>query len=153
MEKLSSGRSAQLKEQREIFSIRSGISGLLDVARKTYISLLDEIDKLFCHYKLSWQLRGLRLGFNKKRGHYMLVPKSEAKNLPNYIIDRTNTTKSIAFTTHDLQTLVTRTREAVKECYTFTALCLKQLNATLQSYLIDLSRIVEAVAVLDYPHG
>ena len=148
-EKLSSGRNAQLKEQREIFSIHSGISGILDVSRQTYISLLDEIDKLFDHYRLTWQLRGLRLGFNKKRGHYMSVPKLEAKNLPSHVIDRTNTTKFTTFTTHDLHTLVTRTREAVKECYTFTALCLKELNVSLQNCLIELSHIVESVAFVD----
>ena len=63
-----------MKEYAEIFAVREGHSGLLDVARQTYISLHDAIQLKFLEYENNWKnIDGLKLHNTKTRGHHLSV--------------------------------------------------------------------------------
>ena len=54
---------------------RRQTSGLLDVARQTYISLHDAIQLKFLEYENNWKnIDGLKLHNTKTRGHHLSVP-------------------------------------------------------------------------------
>jgi DNA mismatch repair protein MSH4 len=72
---LTSFSSSENYRTQIIFCIRTGISGLLDVARASYVERVEEIHILFNRYKLEHdQLRSAKLVFNPSRGYHISVP-------------------------------------------------------------------------------
>ena len=149
---MKKGKTQVMKQQREIFAIHNGISGLLDVARATYLSLYDDIEALFEKYKENWNIKEMTLSHTRARGHYISVPKKYLENLTSDCIQVSTTKTKCTFSTHSLLSMVTRSKEALRECYQFTGQVLSALYVSLKEHVVELSRIMESVALLDMLH-
>lgn len=53
------------------FAVRAGQNGLLDVARKTYTEVLDDVQTLKDHYAEQYLMESLKLKNNAKRGYFL----------------------------------------------------------------------------------
>ena len=143
-----------MKEYAEIFAVREGHSGLLDVARQTYISLHDAIQLKFVEYENSWNnIDGLRLHNTKTRGHHLSVPIRYLRHLDDKecieVVKRKNT---VYFTTYELASLNSRKQEVFHECYQFTGEALVQLISELRVHVNIINRVMETIALLDMLH-
>lgn len=53
------------------FAVKAGQNGLLDVARKTYTEVLDDVQSLLSRYRSEYLMDALALKNNAKRGYYL----------------------------------------------------------------------------------
>ena len=98
-----------------VFSIKSGISGLLDVARATFLEAVEEIHTEFEKYKkMLGDPPEMKLAFNVSRGYHISLPQSTLEKLPkNIFIQVVHSGKRILCSTDDLCSLDGGQRAAI----------------------------------------
>jgi DNA mismatch repair protein MSH4 len=139
----------------EIFAVREGQSGLLDVARQTYISLHDAIQLKYVEYCKKWgNIDDLKLNNTKARGYHLSIPTKYLPYLNNTeCIEIVKKKTVVYFTTYELSSLNNRKQEVFHECYQFTGEALKDLIKELRVYINKINCIMESVALLDMLHA
>ncbi|XP_065888860.1 mutS protein homolog 4-like isoform X5 [Dysidea avara] len=141
------------------FAVKSKINGLLDVARRTYTEVVDDI----AGYKVVKQLAEqhnlpLKTGYNTVRGfHVQLyigpgagdVQSITLESLPNEFMKPSKHRNTISFTTTDMIKLNDRIRESLHEIYLMTNVVVSDLLNEIRSHIGCLYKLTECVAVLD----
>lgn len=143
------------------FAIRSGMNGLLDVARRTYTEIIDDIAALATQLSSKHDLP-LKVSENSARGFYMQVytgpgaPKEcqgiQAEQLPSEFVKVCKHRNTLSFTTSDLIKLNDRAQEATNEIYLMTNAVLNELMDSIRSQIGCLYKLTECVAMLDMLH-
>ncbi|KAF4523818.1 hypothetical protein B566_EDAN008053 [Ephemera danica] len=136
------------------FAVRTGIHGLLDVARKTYCELVDEITSLVNKHKEECGLP-LRVGFSATRGFHIQLPilgshlRQQNFDIPPVFIQVHKTRSLITMTTQELVHRDQRCKEALNEIQTMSNVVLSELLTETRQHASSLYQLCEAVSQLD----
>ncbi|XP_065888856.1 mutS protein homolog 4-like isoform X2 [Dysidea avara] len=139
------------------FAVKSKINGLLDVARRTYTEVVDDIAEVVKQLAEQHNLP-LKTGYNTVRGfHVQLyigpgagdVQSITLESLPNEFMKPSKHRNTISFTTTDMIKLNDRIRESLHEIYLMTNVVVSDLLNEIRSHIGCLYKLTECVAVLD----
>ncbi|XP_019619725.1 PREDICTED: mutS protein homolog 4-like [Branchiostoma belcheri] len=135
------------------FAVRPNINGLLDVARRTYTEIVDDIAEMIRQLGEKFNL-ALRTGYNSFRGFFIQLvhgPKDGPlpDKLPDCFIKRVKVKSSLSFTTTDLIKMNDRIRESLNEIYLMTNVVVSELLNEVRDQIGCLYKLTETVATLD----
>lgn len=145
--------TANMRLQR-CFAIRSGLNGLLDVARRTYCEIIDDIED---HVRGLTQQHGipLKLGYNSYRGYHAQISCGTKKvqlklsDLPKNFLRPQKYRTQMTFTTEEIIKLDQRSQDALKEVTLMSNVILTELLSQIRESIGSLYKLSEIVATLD----
>lgn len=112
------------------FAVKPGINGMLDVARRTYTEIVDDISSTILAYSEETQLP-MRSAFSSNKDFHIqlqLAPgTTEVPPLPPQFIKVTKSKNRMLFTTQQLIHYNNRVKESLNEIYLITNLVLSNL--------------------------
>lgn len=151
---ISKKRSEHMRTQM-VFAVKSGINGLLDVARATYCEVIEEIHAEVEKYKTACDCPNIRLAFNPSRGYHLSVPDMVLRmdNQPVTFIQQVKRGKVVLCTTENLASLDDRQAEAFAEINIMTERVVQDLLTLIRQHMGWLFNISESLAFLDMMHA
>lgn len=147
--------SAVAMRTERYFAVKAGQNGLLDVARKTYTEVLDDVSVLLERYQEQYMMDSLRLKNNAKRGFFFALPCSAAgQSNPNDFGDvflhvQKSGASSWTFTSSALESLNERLRESGAEISLLTAKVVDEVILHVRTFLGVIHSITDSVSMLD----
>ncbi|CAH0398232.1 unnamed protein product [Chilo suppressalis] len=137
------------------FAVKPEINGLLDVARRTYSELIDDIQKMVENLSESYDLP-LRLNQNVMKGFHIVLPIGPKnrrnfceEDLPPIFIQVYNSGTSVSMTTEDLVVLDQQAKEALNEIQRMSKIVISSLLQELRPFMASLYKLCENVSELD----
>ncbi|KAK3612393.1 hypothetical protein CHS0354_031987 [Potamilus streckersoni] len=135
------------------FAVKPGLNGLLDIARRTYTEIVDDIAELVKQLEMQYNLP-LRTSYSMFRGFYIqLLCTSKdnytPENLPGIFLKVTKLKNTLSFTTVDLIKLNDRVKESLQEIYMMTNIVVKELLIDIRDQIGCLYKLTECVSMLD----
>ncbi|XP_045483961.1 mutS protein homolog 4 [Pieris rapae] len=134
------------------FAIKPEINGLLDVARRTYSELIDDIQKIVEQLSETYDLP-IRLTQNVMKGFHIAMPVSpknrrsfNVADLPSIFIQVHFNGASVSMTTEELVVLDHQAKEALNE---IQKMIITALLKDLRPFMASLYKLCEIVAELD----
>lgn len=118
------------------FAIRPGINGMLDVARRTYTEIVDDISNLIQNYSEQYQLP-LRSAFTVSKDFHIqlnLAPGSQdLPQLPPIFIKVTKSKNRLLCTTQEILQLNNRVNQSLDEIYLMSNVVLSSLMENIRA--------------------
>ncbi|KAI9493031.1 DNA mismatch repair protein Msh4 [Zychaea mexicana] len=142
--------SLGLRHQR-CYAVKSGVNGLLDVARQTYKETIEDIYELATEYTESSGLN-IKLQFNAPKGFYLSLPADQLEEstiLPQVFINVVKKKKQYTFTTLELLQKNSRMNESLTEVYLMSDKTVTDLLQVFRADIGVLYKVSEAIAMLD----
>ncbi|KAK7072888.1 MutS protein msh4 [Halocaridina rubra] len=142
--------NAAMKLQR-CYAVKSHINGLLDVARKVYSEIIDDISVLVEELGKKHNLP-MRVGHNAARGFHIAIPvkkNSKTPHLPPALIQVQKGSGSITCTTEALYQLDQRSRDTVREILAMSNVIIIEMLVEARGRIGSLHALGEAIANLD----
>ncbi|XP_064639477.1 mutS protein homolog 4-like [Lineus longissimus] len=135
------------------FAVKTNINGLLDVARRTYTEIVDDITEMVQQLGIDHNLP-LKVAYNSTRGFFiqMFIGGKQAvscEDLPGIFIKVTKFKNTFSFTTQDLIKLNDRVKESLQEIYLMTNIVITELLNDIRDQIGCLYKLTECVATLD----
>ncbi|XP_050558048.1 mutS protein homolog 4-like isoform X4 [Spodoptera frugiperda] len=137
------------------FAVKPDINGLLDVARRTYSELIEDIQKIVEQLSETYDLT-LRLNQNMMKGFHIvlpLAPKSRRcfniEDLPPIFIQVHHSGASVTMTTEELVVLNQQAKESLNEIQKMSNIVISSLLKELRPFMPSLYTLCENVAELD----
>ncbi|XP_022793789.1 mutS protein homolog 4-like [Stylophora pistillata] len=135
------------------FAVKPHINGLLDVARRTYTEIVDDITEMIKQLGERHNLP-LKTGFNGTKGFFvqLMLNRDEhidLKALPNEFLKATKVRSAVCFTTVDLIKLNDRIKESLNEIYLMTNVVVSELLGEIRENVGCLYKLSELVSVMD----
>ncbi|XP_053610160.1 mutS protein homolog 4-like [Plodia interpunctella] len=137
------------------FAVKPQINGLLDVARRTYSELIDDIQKMVEQLAETYDLP-LRLNQNVMKGFHIVLPVAPKNrrsfsvgDLPEIFIQVHNSGASVSMTTEELVVLDQQAKESLKEIQRMSNIVISNLLKELRPFMSSLYTLCENVAELD----
>ncbi|XP_074639659.1 mutS protein homolog 4-like [Acropora palmata] len=135
------------------FAVKPHINGLLDVARRTYTEIVDDITEMIKQLGEKHKLP-LKTGFNATRGFFVQLTLNrdqdvDLKSLPSEFLKAVKVKSVISFTTVDLIKLNDRIKESLNEIYLMTNVVVSELLGEIRDQVGCLHKLAELVSVLD----
>lgn len=138
------------------FAVKAGLNGLLDVARKTYVEVLDDVQELLGQYVKEYLLDGLSLKNNAKRGYFFSL-SSKSKIQPTDFDVFLHVAKTgnggWTFTSEELESFNERLRESGAEISLLTAKVVDDLVAKVREHLGVIHSVSDSMSMLDMFHS
>ncbi|XP_061599274.1 mutS protein homolog 4 [Cololabis saira] len=143
--------SLNLRTQK-CYAVRPNINEFLDIARRAYTEIVDDIAGLVNQMGEKYGLP-LRTSFSTARGFFIQM-KLEGVNLaegklPSEFIKVTKYKNSYCFTTTDLMKMNGRCDEALREIFHVSYVVICQLLSTIHEHIHCLYKLSDAVSMLD----
>ncbi|EAL65466.1 hypothetical protein DDB_G0283957 [Dictyostelium discoideum AX4] len=135
-----------------IMYIKDGVNGLLDVCKKTYKEITDDINKLTKYYKEQFKLPQLKLQHCQTKGYYYSLPcKNKALfHLPNVFVRSSYRNQKYYLFSEELTSLSRRSREVFEEIIILSAQSIEKLIEFYRSHISELYNISESISLLDF---
>ncbi|XP_068717074.1 mutS protein homolog 4-like [Montipora capricornis] len=135
------------------FAVKPHINGLLDVARRTYTEIVDDITEMIKQLGEKHNLP-LKTGFNATRGFFVQLTLNrdqdiDLKSLPGEFLKTVKARSVVSFTTVDLIKLNDRIKESLNEIYLMTNVVVSELLSEIREHVGCLYKLAELVSVLD----
>ncbi|XP_070186875.1 mutS protein homolog 4-like [Littorina saxatilis] len=135
------------------FAVKPGVNGLLDVARRAYTEIVDDLSDMIKQLGKQYNLP-LKSAFSTVRGFYIQLycggkNSVGAKDLPPVFIKVTKYKNTLNFTTADLIRLNDRIKSSLDEIFMMTNIVMKELLASVREFMSVLYNLSEIVANLD----
>ncbi|KAJ0176479.1 hypothetical protein K1T71_007658 [Dendrolimus kikuchii] len=137
------------------FAVKPNINGLLDVARRTYSELIEDMQKVVDQLAEQHNLP-LKLISNTIKGFHIvlpLAPKSRKdfriEDLPEIFIQVQNSGASVRMTTEDLVVMDHQAKESLNEIQKMSNIVISTLLKELRPFMPSLYKLCEDVAELD----
>ncbi|CAK1551249.1 unnamed protein product [Leptosia nina] len=137
------------------FAIKPDINGLLDVARRTYSELIDDIQKIVEQLSETYDLP-IRLNQNIMKGFHIVLPVApknrrdfNVSDLPSVFIQVQFNGASVTMTTEELVVIDHQAKEALNEIQKMSNIVISALLKDLRPYMASLYKLCENVAELD----
>ncbi|XP_046376598.2 mutS protein homolog 4-like isoform X1 [Haliotis rufescens] len=135
------------------FAVKPNLNGLLDVGRRTYTEIVDDIAEMVKQIGEKYSLP-LRTAYNTVRGFYIQLycGGKEAytqETLPGIFIKITKCKSTLSFTTSDLIKLNDRIKESLQEIYLMTNIVVSDLLSDIREHIGCLYKLSECVSNLD----
>lgn len=131
----------------ECFALRSGLDGLLDVARKTFLQSVEDIYKLAEKYAMELDAP-VKVCFNSNRGYHIAVP-SDLQSLPKEYVQAVLNKRTISCTTEELSSLSDRAAEAIDYALRLTHDLIQGLMEKVRESMDALFALTDTVALID----
>ncbi|PIK47411.1 putative mutS protein-like 4 [Apostichopus japonicus] len=136
------------------FAVRPNINGLLDVARRTYTELVDDISTVVKQtgHKTKFPLK---TSYNAARGFFIQLQcvgqftSLTVESLPPEFIKAVKARNTLSFTTSDLIKLNDRIKESLNEIYLMTNIVVSELLNEIRDHIGCLYKLAETVSMLD----
>uniref|UniRef100_A0A8P4KNV6 MutS homolog 4 n=1 Tax=Dicentrarchus labrax TaxID=13489 RepID=A0A8P4KNV6_DICLA len=134
------------------YAVRPNINEFLDIARRAYTEIVDDIAGLVNQMGEKYGLP-IRTSFNSARGFFIQmrlegVVLPEGK-LPSEFIKVTKHRNNYGFTTADLMKMNDRCDEALREIFHMSYVVICQLLSTVHEHIHCLYKLSDAVSMLD----
>ncbi|KAM4540437.1 mutS protein homolog 4 [Fundulus diaphanus] len=134
------------------YAVRPNINGFLDIARRVYTEIVDDIAALVNSLGEKYGMP-LRTSFSTTRGFFIqmkldggVLPEGK---LPPEFIKVTKLKNSFGFTTADLMKMNGRCDEALKEIFHMSYVVICQLLTTIHEHVHCLYKLSDTVSMLD----
>ncbi|KAK5614459.1 MutS protein msh4 [Crenichthys baileyi] len=134
------------------YAVRPNINEFLDIARRVYTEIVDDISGLVNKLGEKYGLP-LRTSFSTTRGFFIqmkldgvVLPEG---NLPTEFIKVTKQKNSYGFTTADLMKMNGRCDEALREIFHMSYVVICQLLTTIHEHIHCLYKLSDTVSMLD----
>ncbi|XP_045617926.2 mutS protein homolog 4 [Procambarus clarkii] len=146
--------AAAMRTQR-CYAIRSHVNGLLDVARKIYSEIIDDITE---HVESTGREHGVcaRVGHNAARGFHITIPvakRAAPPRLPSVFIQVMRGRGYVSCTTEHLYQLDQRSRDTLREILIMSNVIVVEMLVEARGRMGALHGLGEAVATLDLVVG
>ncbi|THU68772.1 hypothetical protein C4D60_Mb08t07370 [Musa balbisiana] len=134
----------------QCFAIKSGIDGLLDVARRSFCDTSEAIHNLANKYREKFKLPNLKIPYNNRQGFYFSIPQKDISGkLPDKFIQVMKHGKNIHCSSFELASLNVRNKSAAVECFMRTEIFLEGLIDVVRSDISILTLLAEVLNLLD----
>ncbi|CAK1580496.1 unnamed protein product [Parnassius mnemosyne] len=137
------------------FAVKPEINGLLDVARRTYSELIEDIQKIVEQLSESYDLP-IRLNQNVTKGFHIVLPVApknrrnyNVEDLPDIFIQVHFNGTSVSMTTEELVVLDQQAKESLNEIQKMSNIVISELLKELRPFMSSLYKLCENVAELD----
>ncbi|XP_072948784.1 mutS protein homolog 4-like [Epargyreus clarus] len=137
------------------FAVKPEINGLLDVARRTYSELIEDIQKIVENLSETYDLP-LRLNQNVMKGFHIVLPVApknrrhfDVKDLPPIFIQVVFNGASVTMSTEELVVLDHQAKESLNEIQKMSNIVISTLLKELRPFMSSLYKLCENVAELD----
>ncbi|XP_030513330.1 DNA mismatch repair protein MSH4 isoform X5 [Rhodamnia argentea] len=143
----------------QCFAVKTGIDGLLDIARRSFCDTSEAIHNLATQYREEFKLPNLKLPFNNRQGFYFSIPQKDIQGkLPSKFIQVVKHGNNIHCSTLELASLNVRNKSAAAECFIRTEICLEALLDAIRENASVLTLLAEVLCLLDmivnsFAHG
>ncbi|KAK0063937.1 mutS protein 4-like isoform X1 [Biomphalaria pfeifferi] len=123
---------------------------LLDVARKTYSELIDDLHNIVTNLADQYKLP-LRATYNSLRGFHiqMITTANSSDTLPPVFIKITKQKNKLNFTTMDLIQLNERIKESLDQVYKLTNGVITKLMTSIHGHISCMYSLADVVSMLD----
>ncbi|CAH0585557.1 unnamed protein product [Chrysodeixis includens] len=137
------------------FAVKPDINGLLDVARRTYSELIEDIQKIVEQLSETYDLP-LRLNQNVLKGFHIVLPLApknrrcfNVEDLPPLFIQVHHSGASVSMSTEELVVLNQQAKESLNEIQKMSNIVIASLLKDLRPFMPSLYTLCEDVAELD----
>nr|XP_049694300.1 mutS protein homolog 4-like [Helicoverpa armigera] len=137
------------------FAVKPDINGLLDVARRTYSELIEDIQKIVEQLSETYDLP-LRLNQNVMKGFHIVLPLApknrrcfNIEDLPPIFIQVHYSGASVSMSTEELVVLNQQAKESLNEIQKMSNIVISTLLKELRPFMASLYTLCENVAELD----
>ncbi|XP_061383646.1 mutS protein homolog 4-like [Danaus plexippus] len=137
------------------FAVKPEINGLLDVARRTYSELIEDIQKIVEQLSETYDLP-LRLNQNVMKGFHIVLPVApknrrqfNVEELPSIFIQVVFNGASVTMTTEEIVVLDQQAKESLNEIQKMSNIVIWTLLKELRPFMSSLYNLCENVAELD----
>ncbi|XP_026739194.1 mutS protein homolog 4-like isoform X2 [Trichoplusia ni] len=137
------------------FAVKPDINGLLDVARRTYSELIEDIQKIVEQLSETYDLP-LRLNQNVLKGFHIVLPLApknrrcfNIEDLPPLFIQVHHSGASVSMSTEELVVLNQQAKESLNEIQKMSNIVIASLLKDLRPFMPSLYTLCENVAELD----
>ncbi|XP_076454636.1 mutS protein homolog 4-like [Babylonia areolata] len=135
------------------FAVKPKVNGLLDVARRAYTEIVDDITAMIRQLGQQYNLP-MKSAFSTVRGFYIQLycggkDSFSAKDLPPVFLKVTKVKNTLNFTTPDLIKLNDRVENSLDEIYLMTNIVMKELLMSVRELISVLYKLSEIVSTLD----
>ncbi|EPS44503.1 hypothetical protein H072_1502 [Dactylellina haptotyla CBS 200.50] len=139
-----------LRHQR-CYAVKSGVNGLLDVARQTYKEATEDLHILFQTTAREYNLPSLEIKYDSQRGYYLRIPTSDIEDspLPPVFVNAIKKKKFTECTTLDIMKQNSRIGDAMTEVLLMSDRTIQDLIDQIRGEMSALYKVCEGVAMLD----
>ncbi|XP_039753333.1 mutS protein homolog 4-like [Pararge aegeria] len=137
------------------FAVKPEINGLLDVARRTYSELIEDIQKNVEQLSETYDLP-IRLHQNVMKGFHIVLPIApknrrhfNIEDIPSIFIQVLFNGASVTMTTEELVVLDHQAKESLNEIQKMSNIVISTLIKELRPFMFSLYKLCENVAELD----
>ncbi|KAK6516359.1 MutS protein msh4 [Arthrobotrys conoides] len=139
-----------LRHQR-CYAVKSGVNGLLDVARQTYKEATEDLHVLFQEIAREYNLPTLEIKYDAQRGYYLRLPVADIEDapLPPIFVNIMKKKKFVECTTLDIMKRNARIGDAMTEVLLMSDRTIQDLIDAIRGEMFALYKVCEGVAMLD----
>jgi DNA mismatch repair protein MSH4 len=131
----------------ECFALKRGVSGLLDIARSSYLKSILQIESIAEAYMDELKVP-VKVCYGAHRGYYLQVSCDAAK-LPAFFIQSIQNKRSISCSTTEIASLNDSARSSIENALTLTHELLQEVYATIRNHTETLFSVADAIALTD----
>uniref|UniRef100_A0A8C8ZSJ8 MutS homolog 4 n=1 Tax=Prolemur simus TaxID=1328070 RepID=A0A8C8ZSJ8_PROSS len=134
------------------YAVRSNINEFLDIARRTYTEIVDDIAGMISQLGEKYNLP-LRTSFSSARGFFIQMTTDcialPSDQLPSEFIKISKVKNSYSFTSTDLIKMNERCQESLREIYHMTYMIVCKLLSEVYEHIHCLHKLSDTVSMLD----
>ncbi|XP_026969901.1 mutS protein homolog 4 [Sagmatias obliquidens] len=134
------------------YAVRSNINEFLDIARRTYTEIVDDIAGMISQLAEKYSLP-LRTSFSSARGFFIQMTTDctalPNDQLPSEFIKISKVKNSYSFTSADLIKMNERCQESLREIYHMTYMIVCKLLSEIYEHIHCLHKLSDTVSMLD----
>ncbi|XP_027729860.1 mutS protein homolog 4 [Vombatus ursinus] len=134
------------------YAVKSNINEFLDIARRTYTEIVDDIAGMITQLGEKYSLP-LKTSFSSARGFFIQMnvdcTSLPSGQLPSEFIKITKTKNTYSFTSTDLIKMNERCQESLREIYHMTYMVVCQLLGEIYKHIHCLYKLSDVVSMLD----
>ncbi|XP_012516493.1 PREDICTED: mutS protein homolog 4 [Propithecus coquereli] len=134
------------------YAVRSNINEFLDIARRTYTEIVDDIAGMISQLGEKYNLP-LRTSFSSARGFFIQMTTDctalPSDQLPSEFIKISKVKNSYSFTSTDLIKMNERCQESLREIYHMTYMIVCKLLSEIYEHIHCLYKLSDTVSMLD----
>ncbi|XP_045147672.1 mutS protein homolog 4 [Echinops telfairi] len=134
------------------YAVRSNINEFLDIARRTYTEIVDDIAGMITQLAEKYNLP-LRTSFSSARGFFIQMSTDctnlPSDQLPSEFIKISKMKNSYSFTSSDLIKMNERCQESLREIYHMTYMIVCKLLSEIYEHIHCLYKLSDTVSMLD----
>ncbi|KAK6362814.1 MutS protein msh4 [Orbilia blumenaviensis] len=133
------------------YAVKSGVNGLLDVARQTYKEGTEDLHIIFQEIVREYNLPTLEIKFEAQRGYYLRLPAADTEDapLPPIFVNIMKKKKFVECTTLNLIKQNSRISDAMHEVLLMSDRTIQTLVDSIRAEMHALYKVSEGIAILD----